>query len=117
MRGRRRVALDQKAHQPRHANTYGTTDSTQREPFPKQSLNQRPALGRDPALRKRPDRLAAAGFAPMVLFTVVDVTVLLVVPRPAPRASVSHDHDQRIDCWGSRVLENLGLDRRTALHE
>jgi hypothetical protein len=53
----------------------------------------------------------------MVLLTVVDVTVLLVVPGPAPRASVSHDHDQRIDLWGSRVLENFGLDRRRALHE
>jgi hypothetical protein len=62
-------------------------------------------------------KLAVAGLAPMVLFTVVDVTVLLVVPRAAPRASVSHDHDQRLDCWGSRVLENFGLNRRRALHE
>jgi hypothetical protein len=61
--------------------------------------------------------LEAAGFASMVLFTVVGVTVLLVVPRAAPRASVSHDHDQRIDLCGSPVLENLGLDRRKALHE
>jgi hypothetical protein len=68
-------------------------------------------------LLKLPDKLAPTGFASMVLLTIVDVTVLLVVPRPALRASVSYDHDQRIDLCGSRVLENLGLDRRRALHE
>jgi hypothetical protein len=44
-----------------------------------------------------PDKLAAAGFASMILFTVVNVTDLLVTPRPAPRVSVSYGHDQRID--------------------
>jgi hypothetical protein len=67
------------------------------EPFLEQSFDQRPALGRDAALLKLPDKLAATGFAPMVLLTVVEVTVLLVVPGPAPRANISHDHDQRID--------------------
>jgi hypothetical protein len=74
------------------------------------------ARSRDPALRKLPHKLAATSFALMVLLTVIDVTVLLVVPRPAPRASVSYDHDQRIDLWGSRALGNLSLNRRRALH-
>jgi hypothetical protein len=117
VRGRCRVALDQKAHQPGHAHAYGTANAAQEEPFLEQSFDQRPALGRDPALGKLPDKLAATGFTAMVLFTVVDVTVLLVVPRAAPRANISHDHDQRIDLCGSRVLGNLSPDRRRALHE
>jgi hypothetical protein len=88
----------------------------EREPFLEESLDQRPVLGRDAALVKLPDKLAAAGFAPVVLLTVVDVTVLLVVPRPAPRASASYDHDQRIDFWGSRVVGNLSPNHRRALH-
>ena len=57
----------------------------EREPFLKQALDQRPVLGRDPALLKLADKLAATGFAAMVLLTVVNVAVLFVVRRPAPR--------------------------------
>ena len=66
-------------------------------------------FGRNPALLKLPDKLAPTGFAPMVLFPVVDVTVLFVVSRPTPWAVLSYDHDSRIDLRGSRVLENLSL--------
>jgi hypothetical protein len=47
VRGRCRVALDQKAHQPRHAHADRTADAAQGEPFLEQSFDQRPALGRD----------------------------------------------------------------------
>jgi hypothetical protein len=66
MRGRRFVALDQKTHQPRHAHAYRTANAPEREPFLEESLDQRPVLGRDAALVKLPDKLAAAGFALMV---------------------------------------------------
>jgi hypothetical protein len=89
MRGRRFVALDQKPHQPPHAHAYRTANAARARAFLEESLDQRPVLGRDAASVKLPDKLAAAGFAPMVLLTVVDVTVLLVVPRPAPGAAVS----------------------------
>jgi hypothetical protein len=46
-------------------------------------------LGRDPALFKLQDELAPAGFAAMVLLSVVNVAVLFVVRRPAPRTSFS----------------------------
>ena len=45
VRGRRRVALDQKPHQPRHTHAYRTANAAQGEPFLEQSLDQRPALG------------------------------------------------------------------------
>jgi hypothetical protein len=61
----------------------------EREPFPQQPLDERPVLGRNPALLKLPDKLAPAGFAPMVLLSVVKVTVLFVVRRPAPRTIFS----------------------------
>jgi len=62
----------------------------------KQSLDERPVLGGDPALLKLPDKLAAAGFALMVLLSVMDVAVLFVVRRSARGAPFSQDHDQRI---------------------
>jgi hypothetical protein len=46
-------------------------------------------LGRDPALLKLADKLAATGFAAMVLLAVVDVAVLFVVRRSALGATVS----------------------------
>jgi hypothetical protein len=61
----------------------------EREPFVEQPFDQRPVLGRDPALLKRSDKRAAAGFAAMVLLPVVDVAVLFGVCRPAARATVS----------------------------
>ena len=69
----------------------------EREPFPQQSLDQWPVLGRDPPLRKLPDKLAATGFAAMVLLPVVDAAVLFVVGRSALGATVSYDHDQPIN--------------------
>jgi hypothetical protein len=118
MRGRRRVALDSEtpsatscSHRP-----HGRCRSRE-----SRSLSSRLTSARHSAetkaLRKLSDNLAATSFASMVLFTVVEVTVLLVVPRAAPRSSVSYDHAQRIDLCGSRVLENLGLGGRGALHE
>ena len=97
VRGRRRVALDSETPSAMSCSRrpHGRCRAG-REPFLEQSLDQRPALGGDPALRKLPDTLAATGFAPVVLLTVVDVAVLLVVRRTAPRANVSYDHDQRI---------------------
>jgi hypothetical protein len=38
-------------------------------------------LSGDPTLRKFPDKLAATGFAAMVLLAVVDVAVLFVARR------------------------------------
>jgi len=61
----------------------------ERKPFVEQPLDQGPVLARDPALLKFPDKLAATGFAAMVLLPVVDVAVLFVVGRPAPRAIFS----------------------------
>jgi hypothetical protein len=53
--------------------------------------------GRNPALLKLADKLAAASFAAMVLLPVVDVAVLFVARRSAPRAILLDDHDQLID--------------------
>jgi hypothetical protein len=55
----------------------------------KRPRDQRPVPAGDAALRKLPDKLAATGFAAMVLFSVVKVAVLFVVPRPAPRTIFS----------------------------
>jgi hypothetical protein len=93
--GRRLVALHQKSHQPLHAHADGTA---QRKPFVEQPLDQRPVLTRDSALLKFPDKLAATGFAAMVLLPVVSVAVLFVVCRPALGATVSsYDHGPPIN--------------------
>ena len=97
MGGRRLVALDQKSHQPFHAHADGTADAVQRKPFIEQPLDQRPVLSRDPALLKLPDKLAATGFAAMILLPVVNVAVLFVVGRSALGATVSYDHDQPVN--------------------
>ena len=82
-----------KGHQPLHAHAYGTADSAQRESFLEQALDQRPVLARDPALLKLSHKRAATDFALMVLLAVVEMAVLFVARRSAPRAILSYDHD------------------------
>src|SRR2546430_1030756 len=90
MGGRCLVALHQKSHQPLHAHAHRTADAARARAVRSSSRSsERPVLTGDPALRKLSDKLATTGFAAMVLFSVVNVAVLFVVRRPAPRTSFS----------------------------
>src|SRR5205823_281327 len=82
MCGRCLMALDQKTHQPLHADPDGTADAARAKAARSSSRSsERPVLTGDPALRKLSDKLATTGFAAMVLFSVVNVAVLFVVRR------------------------------------
>jgi hypothetical protein len=83
---------DDKTQQPLETHLDRTANAAKRDAFQQQTLNEITGFIRDEVLLEAIDKLATTGFALMILFAVVNVTVLLICVGLAARTDVSDDH-------------------------
>ncbi len=84
---------DDKAQEPLESYAYGATNAAQRQALQQQAFDQSPRFIRDEVLLEAVDKLAPTIEAEMILFAVMNVTILLVCGRLTLWADLSDDHD------------------------